>query len=105
MYYKQEYYTQSAKRWEKLEQEQARRKSSMTESEKQKADKAMKKELAHLKKRIQEREKHTKRIINHKKMMTFLRLIKKADWCNLRRAAATGAFASGHSAEHNGHPY
>ena len=25
--------------------------------------------------------------------------------CNLRRAAATGAFASGHSAEHNGHPY
>lgn len=27
------------------------------------------------------------------------------DICNLRRAAATGAFASGHSAEHNGHPY
>ena len=25
--------------------------------------------------------------------------------CNLRRAAATGAFASGHSAEHNGHLY
>ena len=25
--------------------------------------------------------------------------------CNLRRAAATGAFASGRSAEHNGHPY
>lgn len=29
----------------------------------------------------------------------------KRDSCNLRRAAATGAFASGHSAEHNGHPY
>ena len=26
-------------------------------------------------------------------------------FCNLRRAAATGAFASGHSAEHNGHLY
>ena len=25
--------------------------------------------------------------------------------CNLRRAAATGAFASGHSAERNGYPY
>lgn len=30
----------------------------------------------------------------------FVRMV-----CNLRRAAATGAFASGHSAEHNGHPY
>ena len=31
--------------------------------------------------------------------------MKKAVACNLRRAAATGAFASGHSAEHNGHLY
>ena len=30
---------------------------------------------------------------------------KQGSKCNLRRAAATGAFASGHSAEHNGHLY
>ena len=34
----------------------------------------------------------------------FLFCGKRSD-CNLRRAAATGAFASGHSAEHNGHLY
>lgn len=40
-----------------------------------------------------------KTIRSHAKKMFFM------EQCNLRRAAATGAFASGHSAEHNGHLY
>ena len=42
---------------------------------------------------------------NGKNMPDLDVLIEISDFCNLRRAAATGAFASGHSAEHNGHPY
>ena len=37
-------------------------------------------------------------------MLSLLKIMQEHR-CNLRRAAATGAFASGHSAEHNGHLY
>ena len=55
--------------------------------------------------------RYQKRIADEKESVSdnintrFWNIQNVLDKCNLRRAAATGAFASGHSAEHNGHPY
>ena len=80
LHYKREYHTQSKIKQEKLEQELRRKKAFMTDAEKQMEAEETKKDLARLKKRIHEKIKHTKRIINHRKMATFLYLMKNAEW-------------------------